>query len=77
MMHKTYVTFGFDHIHRVNGKVYDKDCVAVIQAKDSQEGRALAFEYFDGKFCYEYPERFWSEEKLSFFTRGYIFVNFY
>ena len=27
---KTYVTFGQDHIHRVNGQLLDKDCVAIV-----------------------------------------------
>jgi hypothetical protein len=30
---KTYVTFGQDHAHAVNGKTFDKDCVAIIHSE--------------------------------------------
>ena len=55
-MHKTYVTFGHNHTHHIDGKTYDKDCVAVIYANDEIEGRNLAFKIFGTKFCFEYPE---------------------
>ncbi len=72
---KTYVTFGFDHIHKVNGKVFDKDCIAVIECRDAKEGREMAFEYFDDKFCFEYPEGYWDADKdMSYYPRGYINV---
>lgn len=72
---KTYVTFGQVHVHSVNGKTFDKDCVAVIESDSAEQGRKLAFAYFDNKFCFEYPEQYWKEEKLEYFPRGYIGVN--
>jgi len=75
MGHKTYITFGQDHAHSVNGKTFDKDCVAVIEADDAAQGRAKAFEYFGKKWCFEYPEAFWTHE-MSYYPRGYINVNF-
>ena len=42
-MKNTYVTFGQTHVHSVNGKIFDKDCVAVIKANSKSEGRDLAF----------------------------------
>ena len=53
---KTYVTFGFDHAHAIDGKTFDKDCVAIIHSSGAEEYRDLAFEYFGRKFCFEYPE---------------------
>ena len=35
---KTYVTFGFDHAHAINGKTFDKDCVAVIESESAENG---------------------------------------
>ena len=69
---KTYVTFGQVHVHSVNGKTFDKDCVAVIEADNAVEGRAKAFEYFGRKFCVEYPEDRFDFDLMRFFPRGFI-----
>ena len=72
---KTFVTFGQDHAHAVAGKTFDKNCVAVIHHTKPEEGRKLAFAYFDKKFCFEYPEDRWNEESMKYYPRGYIEVN--
>ncbi len=60
---RTYVTFGQTHAHSVNGKTFDKDCVAVIKTEKAWEGRD--------------KEEYWKEnEQLKYFPRGYINVNF-
>lgn len=74
-MKKTYVTFGQDHAHAVAGRTFDKDCVAVINCVDAEEGRKLAFEYFKGKFCFEYHEEQFDKSNMHFYPRGYIEVN--
>ena len=71
-MAKTFITFGQNHTHSINGKILDKDCVAVITCKDAKDGRQKAFEYFGPKFCFEYFEVNWDESKMVFFPRGYI-----
>jgi hypothetical protein len=72
----TYVTFGQNHVHNLGGKTFDKNCVAVIEARDAAEGRKKAFEYFGPYFCFEYPEDYWDEsERLKYFPRGYVHVN--
>ena len=38
--------FGQTHVHSINGKTFDKDCVAVIEAEDAHTGRELAHIYF-------------------------------
>ena len=72
---KTYVTFGFDHRHIVDGKVIDKDCVAVISCADAAEGRKIAFELFGHKFSLEYPEDHFDFDSMRDFPRGFIEVN--
>lgn len=72
---KTYVTFGQIHTHSINGKTFDKDCVAVIECKDAKEGRERAFEYFDSKFCFEYPEDSFNHDDMKYYPRGLINVN--
>ena len=75
---KTFVTFGFDHTHThvVDGKTFDKDCVAVIESESAERGRELAFEFFGRKFSMEYPEDHWDDAKMSkYYPRGYINVN--
>ena len=74
-MHKTYITFGQDHVHRVNGKTFDCDSVAVIESEGPQEGRDKAFELFGPKFCFEYPEVHWDASQLKWFPRGLINVE--
>lgn len=66
---KTYVTFGQIHIHNINGKTFDKDCVAIVDGD-----RAKVFEIFGQKFCFEYPEANWNHDNLVYFPRGYIYV---
>lgn len=72
---KTYVTFGQKHVHSVNGKTIDKDCVVVIKAESVEKGREKAFEYFGDKFFTTYSEKIWNEVSLGFFPRGYIEIN--
>ena len=72
---KTYVTFGQEHIHKVNGKIFDKDCVAVIESPSAKRGREIAFELFGPKFCFEYPEKHFNMENMHFFPRGFIKAN--
>ena len=72
---KTYVTFGQDHIHSISGKTLDKDCVAVIECIDAEDGRAMAFEYFGRQFCFEYPEEHFDMDSMRYYPRGFINVN--
>ena len=67
----TYVTFGQVHIHSINGRTFDKDCIAVIPAESQEEGRELVFEYFGDKFCFEY---FNQMPNMKYFPRGLISV---
>lgn len=71
MTTKTYVTFGQAHYHVIDGKVFDKDCVAVL----SYGGRERAFELFGRKFCFEYEEQYWDGSDMKYFPRGYIEVD--
>jgi hypothetical protein len=67
---KTFVTFGQSHVHDINGKTFDKDCVAVVEGD-----RDRVFEIFGDDFCFEYPEQFWDDSKMkTYFPRGYIEV---
>ena len=72
---KTYITFGQIHTHSINGKTVDKDCVAVINANTHEEGRASAFEWFDGKFHNAYSEEDFDPSILEYYPRGLIELN--
>lgn len=74
-MPKQYVTFRQVHVHSINGKTFDKDCVAVFDAHSDSEGRRLAFDFFGPKFCMHYSQERWNEEDLLFYPRGYIEVD--
>ena len=70
---KQYITFGQIHVHSVNGKTFDKDCVAVIEAPTMEEGRQQAFEIFDAKFHNHYDNL--EDVKIEFYPRGLISVE--
>lgn len=65
---KVYITFGQIHAHRVNGKTLDRDCVAVLNAENLDEGHAMAMELFDAKF----HQSLSSPPNMMFYPRGLI-----
>ena len=74
---KTFVTFGQAHVHVINGVIFDKDCVAIVNGD-----RAKVFKLFGTKFCFEYPEEHWVSDgpmaqarRMKYFPRGYIEVE--
>lgn len=75
-MAKTFITFGQTHVHSVNGKTFDKDCVAVIECDSWLDGREKAFEFFGPTWCMEYHEKEWGVAELEWYPRGFINVNF-
>ena len=66
---KTYVTFGQGHTHRINGKTFDTDCVALLDG-----GRDAVFETFGRKWCFEYSEEHFDKIDMKYFPRGVIEV---
>jgi hypothetical protein len=71
----TYITFGQSHRHVINDTVFDRDCVAVIEAKNEAVARRIAFDAFGGKFCFSYPDSQWDETIMWHFPRGKIPLN--
>lgn len=66
-MPKTYITFGQDHVHRINGKTFDCDCVAEVNLPEA-EARAI----FHPKFCFSYTDANFDKVDMSFYPRGII-----
>jgi hypothetical protein len=67
---KTFVTFGQVHTHSINGKTFDKNCVAIVNGD-----RDKVFEIFGEKFSFEYSEDSWNEDWMKYYPRGYITVE--
>ncbi|KKN24332.1 hypothetical protein LCGC14_0895960 [marine sediment metagenome] len=63
----TYITFGQIHVHSINGKTFDKDCVAVVDLPED-EARAL----FMPKFHNSFTDK--SQVDISYYPRGFIHV---
>ena len=74
-MNEFYITMGQEHIHKVDGKIIDKDCVAVITAPDHTEARKIALDLFGTKFCTSYESSGFTSEALKYYPRGLIHVN--
>lgn len=71
---KAYITFSKSHIHKINGKVFDKDCVAVIECDESRIKDKI-FEYFDQRYSRVYSEEERDLIMISFYPRGFIKIN--
>ncbi len=75
---KIYITFGQVHTHRVNENTFDCNCVAIINARNEEEGRKLAFDYFGPKWHNSYHESDFNnrrDEIMKYYPRGLIEVN--
>ena len=66
----TFVTFGQTHVHSINGKTFDKDCVAVVNGD-----RDNVFEIFGPKFCMTYSQQEFDPMGMKYYPRGYIAVK--
>jgi hypothetical protein len=71
---KQYFTFGQIHVHRVNGKTFDCDCVAEIEAPTKGECRDKMFKLFGDKWCFQYDKE-QIDKDLHYFPRGIIAVE--
>ena len=73
-MNKYYITFGQVHVHSVNGKTFDKDCLAEIEAETNEEAHKIAMEVFNERFheCHN-AERL--NGILGYYPRGVIPLN--
>ena len=72
-MKSFYVTFGQVHVHSVNGKTFDKNCVAEIEAESHEEAHNYAMKTFDKKFHNCHPESE-LERVIKYYPRGIIKV---
>ena len=70
MKETRFVTFGQDHRHVINGIVFNKDCVAIVDGN-----RDAVFELFGPKFCFEYTPERWNPKDITYYPRGFINVD--
>lgn len=73
-MEEFYITFGQEHTHSHNGITLDKDCVGVIKAKNYEEMRKLAFEWFGSVFATTYTKEEF-KDSIKYFPRGLVKLN--
>ena len=71
---KTFITFGQVHTHSVEGKTFDKDCVACIIHDEKVNGRDIAFQLCGDKFMTSYTMKD-LETIMNFYPRGVIEVE--
>ena len=74
-MTKVYLTFGQIHVHRVNGKTFDCDCVAVIDCDSHEHGREIAFNLFSDKWFTTYLKENFDMDDMKYYPRGLINVS--
>lgn len=69
-MKETYFTFGQKHVHSVNGKTFDKDCVALIRSIN-EDPRDIAVRIFGLEWCWQHDK----VPDMSYYPRGIIDAN--
>lgn len=69
-----YITFGQEHVHNVNNKIFNKDTIAKINCLSYGHGRKKAFKLFGSKFATSYTKEE-IDNKLFLFSAGIIFVD--
>ena len=74
-MARHYVTFGQQHVHRVNGHTLDTDSIACYNAADYSQGRDKAFELFGRSFFTDYHENEIGTVEMEYFPRGIIEIE--
>ena len=60
-----YFSFGQTHVHSVNGKTFDKDCIVEITSDNPRE---TMFETFGTKWGMQYDE----VPEMQYYPRGII-----
>lgn len=55
-MNKYYFSFGHGHVHRLNNKTFDVDCLLEIEAEDVGKARDIMFENFGPKWSMQYND---------------------
>jgi hypothetical protein len=64
-----YFTFGQNHLHRVNGKTFDCDCVVKISAENAKACRDKMFDVFGRRWSMQYDDM--PQEMLDkYYPRG-------
>lgn len=72
---RIYVTFGQTHRHEIDGQIFDKDCVAVIDEVGLDSFPDIK-RLFGVKWSREFSELAWDEEtQLSWYPRGYKYLS--
>lgn len=65
-----YLTFGQQHLHRINGTIWDKDLVCIIEAEGYDDARNIAFDYFGVEWAFIYSEDEIKKDFMDNFPRG-------
>jgi len=72
---KILISFGQDHVHYINDKTFDHNCLAIIEGENWNDCRDKAHRYFNGKFCTDYPiEKLNDPNFMKWYYRGGIEV---
>jgi len=70
---KIIITFGYGHVHEIDGKIFDKDIVAIVEGETYSECRQKAFDTFGPKFCTDYNiTKLEDENFMRYFPKGAI-----
>lgn len=65
---KFYISFGQIHVHSIEGKTIDKDCIVEMEANSKREAHERSMDIFNKKFHRVYD----TKPDMSYFPRGII-----
>lgn len=72
-MSKFYITFGQVHVHSVNGKTFDKNCLAELESETKWEAHKTAMDIFN-KMFHQVLSEGELKDALPYYPRGVIKV---
>ena len=74
-MEKLYVTFGENHVHFINKKQLDKNCIGVFKCNTIEEGYVQINELFGNGFNMAFQEAAFFGGDLKHFPDGLKEIN--
>jgi hypothetical protein len=72
-----YLTFGPAQRVEWEEKVYNHQCVAVVNHNDEQEAEKLIEKVFRGRYNAIYKDDEWNANDIVNYPRGYVFLRYY
>jgi len=69
-----YITLGFSHVHAINRKTLDKDCVILAESPPGYTPQQVARALFGNLYSMAYAEHEWDSRFNAHYPKGFVRV---